>query len=40
MILGVEKRDVIDPELPEPFLITEKRIKEAKVEDLVQRISN
>jgi hypothetical protein len=40
MILGVETRDVIDPELPEPFLITEKRIKEAKVEDLVQRISN
>ena len=39
MILGVE-RDVIDPELPEPFLITEKRLKEAKVEDLVQRISN
>lgn len=40
MILGVETRDEIDPELPEPFLITEKRVKEAKVEDLVQRISN
>ncbi|KIM41712.1 hypothetical protein M413DRAFT_444955 [Hebeloma cylindrosporum] len=39
MILGVDT-DETDPELPEPFLITEKRIKEAKVEDLMQRISN
>lgn len=39
MILGV-KDNGHDPALPDPFLITEKRIKQAKIEDFMQLDQN
>ena len=40
MVLGVGSKDEADPDLPKSFLITNKRIKEARVEALMQRIAN
>lgn len=37
MVLGITEKDEKVPELPKPFLITEKRIKAAKIERLMER---
>ncbi|PPQ66146.1 hypothetical protein CVT26_010869 [Gymnopilus dilepis] len=38
MVLGVTEKDEKVPEMPKPFLITEKRVKAAKIERLMERI--
>ncbi|KAF8901023.1 FAD dependent oxidoreductase [Gymnopilus junonius] len=38
MVLGITEKDEKVPELPKPFLITEKRVKAANVERLMERI--
>ncbi|KDR78379.1 hypothetical protein GALMADRAFT_155321 [Galerina marginata CBS 339.88] len=37
MVLDITEKDVGSPELPSPFFITEKRVKQAKIEHLMER---
>ena len=40
MVLGIDESDTKGPKLPAPFLITDKRVKKAKIEDLLNRLGN